>query len=196
MTKLDIINMALGHVGGETVQSSESPGVAKTCSENLPRLIDILLNAHYWSFAKEYTSLTSLTKIVEVEGENVIQELPFGNFMYTFNYPQDLVTIISIDGVLTGDFQFISGRRIAANVKTLNINYIKRIDDYSHFTSGFCEALSLLLAYHISTRVGSVDIHVKNDLMTKYSIYLNKAISEDSMFDFQSTKGEYELVDE
>ncbi len=152
MNITDICNLALNHIGRETIASlDENTEASRTCRLHYDLQRHVLLRAYTWSFAKKYAKLALLD--VETPG-----------WKYTYSYPNDCVMARKIynedntwcilqknfpgnmDQVLVND----NTKALVCNHADAYLEYTYDVKDANIFTADFTQALSYYLAAAIA----------------------------------------------
>ena len=147
-TITDICNMALNHIGRESIASlHEETEAARTCKIHYDMQRRVLLRAYNWSFAKKTDKLALIDK-----------KVPGWGFVYA--YPPDCVQARKIfnetntwvvlhknfkgnmDQVVLND----NTKAIVCNHADAYLEYIYDVKDVNLFTDDFAQALSYYLA--------------------------------------------------
>jgi hypothetical protein len=148
MNITDICNLALNHIGRETIASlDEDTEPARTCKMHYDLQRQTLLRAYTWSFAKKYTKLAEIN--TKTPG-----------WKYTYAYPNDCVMARKIynedntwcalwknragnfDQVLLND----NTKALVCNHEDAYLEYTYDAKDANLFPADFAQALSYYLA--------------------------------------------------
>lgn len=148
MNITDICNLALNHIGRETIASlDEDTEAARTCKMHYDLQRQTLLRAYTWSFAKKYTKLAEIN--TKTPG-----------WKYTYAYPNDCVMARKIynedntwcalwknragnfDQVLLND----NTKALVCNHEDAYLEYTYDAKDAKLFPADFAQALSYYLA--------------------------------------------------
>lgn len=150
-TKVDIWNMALGHLGqsDRVVLDTDTTVGAKACALFWDVTLDEVLRAVAWPFA---------TKIAALAGEAAN---PNAEWAKSYTRPADAVTIRKILATVrvAADKSKIPFRdamqeaKIWTNVAGASSEYTMRVTDTTKYPADFTKCLSLLLAYNIAPQV-------------------------------------------
>lgn len=143
----DVVNMALTMLGEVRIMSlDDASKPAREAKAVYDITLDALLAAYNWSFAKDRTTLASLSTA------------PAFGYDYQFTIPGSMLRIISIADYYVGldlsdyktsiDAPFsIEGRKILCSIMTpLPVIYVKRITDVTQMTPNFIMAFAAKLA--------------------------------------------------
>lgn len=165
-SKLDIWNMAIGHLGQsiEIGSETENTAAARACRRFYDSCREDVLRKAPWPFAKRYVLLAQ-----------VISTVPATEFKYAYRYPANALMVRRI---LNGTFRVEDmqsripyrimsddqGRMIMCDVAPLTvptdatksspwIEYTVNAVDETKFSSDFAKALSYCLAVDIGPRI-------------------------------------------
>lgn len=150
MDKVTICNLALGHLGADTISDiTEQTTQAISCSLYYDIALGATLEAVDWSFARKERALALLTD----EAEN------FTNWSYAYSYPADCVKALYIpietvrNPQLESRIKFEISLRsddaakvILTDMGNAKLVYTARITNPNMFSSLFVEAFSYKLA--------------------------------------------------
>jgi hypothetical protein len=107
--------------------------------------VDELLRAHWWNFAMERTRLAQLS-----------QGVAFG-FAYAYQLPTECLRVVEVNGISSsgapGEDWEIEGGKLLHDASKVEIRFIKRVTDLTHFDSLALEALIVLLASKIAPAI-------------------------------------------
>lgn len=177
MTVVDICNQALSHIGDLNITSLDEPNKsARLCSQFYPIARDKVLSDYEWSFATAYKSLGQITQAPEHSG-----------YDYQFALPKDVLQILEV--VDAEDFEVI-GSNIHSNKAPLTIKYVKREENSETYPSAVIEAISMYLAYKLSTPLAA-DLNLKQMLLQEYVIALEDAKGKDGLLSEGETLGKF-----
>lgn len=156
-SEVAIMNSALIKLGAERIISpDDANNRARLCKEQYPKVRDELIRSHPWNFAISFISLAA------------ISPTPSDIFGYTtvFQLPTNCLRVLETDLGFDDQWEEIEGRRIAANVSTLKVKYIKKVVDVTSYDDNFCETLAWALAadiaYALTQSQAAVEGAVKN----------------------------------
>lgn len=134
---VDICNRALDKLGyGSIISLDDGTKAANLCSRAWPLTCDQVLRDHPWNFAVKRV-VTSPTVSTPVWG-----------FSYQHPLPSDLLRILDIRDLSTGEYQ-IEGNFILADSDTLYVRYIQRITDPNQYDALFLEVATVRLAFEM-----------------------------------------------
>ena len=144
---VDICNMAMDHLNQKAdIANIETPETDNEvlCARHYNSVLEYVLRNYVWNFAK---------------GRKVIprDELNTPVFDYTDAYklPNDFLRLVSFnthDSLVGLDFD-LTGTHLFLNndgASSVNLRYIKRVDDVKAFDSGFVQLFSLYLALNLA----------------------------------------------
>ena len=171
-SKTGICNLALFHIGSsksianlETEESAE----ARACRLFYDDVLEEVLKARHWPFAKKFTALA----LVETD--------PTEEWKYSYRYPSDCLEVRRIIDDLTNqdDLDYLGGSRakvllegsripfvmgqddqgflIFTDKQTALIEYLARVDEVVRWPADFKMAVSFLLGSYIAPRLTSGD---------------------------------------
>ena len=144
---VDICNMAMDHLNQKAdIANIETPETDNEilCARHYNSVLEYVLRNYVWNFAK---------------GRKVIprDELNTPVFDYTDAYklPNDFLRLVSFnthDSLVGLDFDLIGTHLFLNNngASSVNLRYIKRVDDVKAFDSGFVQLFSLYLALNLA----------------------------------------------
>lgn len=155
---IDIVNLALAHLGENPTVSSISPpegsAHAEKCARFYPIARDIALEMRNWPFALKRVVLASVTSDSDA---------------WTFKYakPSDCLRPVSVlppgtidENMDTADFM-VEGDYIYTNVEEASLRYLFKLTDTTKFTPLFVTSVSWLLASYLAGAICE-DKQVKN----------------------------------
>lgn len=143
-TKIQIWNMALDVLREQPLAATTDTGAtAKWLTRNYDQQRDFLMERYLWKFA--------LTR-VRIAADSVA---PAFNWTYRYLLPTDSLRFIppTYDGTMEGQpipFEEESGYLMCDVPGPLKLRYILRTTNEGLFSNGFCECLSLRLAYRMA----------------------------------------------
>lgn len=153
-TKVDIWNMALGHLGqtDRVVADSDTTVGAKSCALYWDQVVDDALSDVTWPFA---------TKIAALAGKAAA---PNAEWAFSYTYPVDAVTVrkvLNTGARLNYEKSKVPFRRaqdlIFTSVDNAVVEYTMRVTDTTKYPADFIQAVSLLLAHRIAPSVAGGD---------------------------------------
>lgn len=165
-SKIDVFNMALGHIGvGSTVADEQERSPERvTCSRFWDQCRDALFayKDMPWGFA------------VTLEALAEIGDPPTG-WEYRYRYPNDCINLIELyqDSVRTVSVELRSkfevmyeadGRAVLADIPAAVARYVKRINEVERWPATFVEAMSYRLAAMIAMPLKN-DNGLRNELL-------------------------------
>lgn len=165
-SKIDVFNMALGHIGISTTVADElerSPERV-ACSRFWDTCRDALFSYKSlpWRFASELVALADIGN-------------PPAGWEFRYRYPNDCITAIEVYG---GDVRTLpvearakfevayeaDGRVILCDIPDATLRYTKRINEVERWPASFVEAMSYRLASFIA-------MPLKNDAGLRNSLF-------------------------
>ncbi len=194
MNRLTLYNMAIAHVGGSRIQSTEHESNAEICNSFINIVIDNALESHDFTFARRYAKLAQNIETVGIDEEYVTQPKSIGDFEYSYNIPSDLVQMRGVIDHSTGEWK-IYGKELGSNQEEVSIDYTFAVRTITLFPSLFAEALSFYLAYYITSEIAGDNEEKRARLYQQYEFFLKKAIGADSGKEYISTPGEAEFTE-
>lgn len=167
--KVDIWNMALGHIGTSQpiAEENERSPEAFACRRYWDTCRDALFSYRDmdWKFATAVVALADLGS-------------PPDGWGYRYRYPNDCINARDIlaDGIvrspLLNDIRFpfeiayeANGRVILCDVEAASLRYTKRIEEADRYPAYFVEAMAFRLASMIAMPL-KADMSIRNDLIT------------------------------
>jgi len=139
---VDICNGALNQLGASTILSlTEDSKNARLCNARYIQVRDSLFRSHPWNCLQKRVQLASDTAT------------PAWGFNYQFTLPSDCLRVLNTENY---DYDYkIEGRKIVANVNTMRILYVARIEDPNEYDEILRETLSSALGADIAYAVTS-----------------------------------------
>lgn len=139
----DICNLALGHLGEAPITSlDEDSRAGRACALHYAATRDAVLRSHRWNFAKDRKVLSRL------------EDAPLFGWSYQYALPADYARALEVNGSEAGDWisdeWTIEGKFLLTDAATVNLVYVKLLDDVSQFDPLFVDALALKLAAVLS----------------------------------------------
>lgn len=145
MTEIDVINLALIHLGDRRITSrTQDDERAKTMNAIYDGTRDEVLRICPWTFARTRVSLA------------VDPTDPLWGFGNRYALPADFLYMIEVENLedYTIESGFIQANSTSGIADTsLNVKYIRRVTDMSKADSLFVQALALKLALKASERI-------------------------------------------
>jgi hypothetical protein len=137
-TKVEICNSAIAKVRGKRILTLNDDTVeARILTDIYPRVMDDLLRAHPWNFAKRRAALAQLSTA------------PIWGYEYAYQLPSDYRRLLKTD-IPTGiPWELEEEKRLLTDYTLVNIQYIALVNE-SKFDSCFCEVLAFLLAEQLA----------------------------------------------
>lgn len=177
-SKVEIWNLALGHIGSENAVESdtERSPEADQCRLYYDRCRDQVLRAHDWPFA-------STVRALSLSGT-----APTG-WSYSYSHPTDCLNAREIPQQSRNQAPPIpfrihedSGNKfILCDQADISLRYTKRIEDPNLFDEGYIECLALLIASRLAmplTRKADLRDLLRQEYTAAISLYLAVAKNE------------------
>jgi hypothetical protein len=148
MTKTELANIALGHIGSALIQSIDELSPA---AQHIRRMWDLtrdgLLRQRHWNFALDRKTLTRLT------------DDPAFGWDAAYQLPADYLLAIEWNGREAGtgeaEFDIEGGKLLCDDTETAELRYVKRVEEVSKWDASFCEAFCYKLAAAIAPSLSS-----------------------------------------
>jgi len=142
-SKVDLANEALLLLGANTITSfSDNDSNAVLVNRFYEGERDALLRSHRWSCAITTANLAALV------------DTPIIDWKYKFTLPTDPYCLRVLDvRTVTGDIKLdfeIQGRELLTEESTVDITYIKRLEDATQFDALLYQALVFRMAWKLS----------------------------------------------
>jgi hypothetical protein len=142
----DICNVALGHLGEARITSLEEDSVAaRACALHYRMTRDQVLRSHRWNFAQARAVLSRL------------DDAPAFGWSYQYELPANCLRVLEVNDSEAGDVitdaYLIEGRALLTNAESVNLVYLRRIEDVGQFDALFVEALAVKLAIVLSETI-------------------------------------------
>ena len=142
-SKVDLANEALLLLGANTITSfTDNDSNAVLVNRFYDSERDALLRSHRWNCAITTANLASLVGT------------PLIDWKYKFTLPTDPYCLRVLDvRTVTGDIKLdfeIQGRELLTEESTIDITYIQRLEDATHFDALFYQALVYRLAWKLA----------------------------------------------
>ena len=180
-SKTEIANMAISHLGmGKEIANldTEQSKEASACRRFYDVAKKAVLLDYNWTFATKQATL------------NLVEENPNDDWLYSYRYPVDCLTIRRVLSGLRKDtlsskipFKIAkdsAGKLIYSDQEDASVEYTEDVDDPSYFSTPFTIALSFKLASMIAPRVTSGDPYkIKQEMLAQYTLELNNAKKAD-----------------
>jgi len=158
---VDICNGALNQLGASTILSlTEDSKNARLCNARYTQVRDSLFRSHPWNCIQKRVQLASDT------------DTPAWGFSYQFTLPSDCLRVLNIENY---DYDYkVEGRKIVANIATMKILYIARIEDPNQYDEILRETLSAALGADIAYAITSSN-PVAQNMYTLFQAKLREA---------------------
>lgn len=172
VSKLDICNIALAHLGQEPISSlGQEDERARRCSLFYEPVKKEVLRTHNWAFAGSQISLALLA------GDGGPQ------WPYMYAYPQDCLFLRRVfaagpkgrDGAFKEVFnQDLHARVILSGIEQARAEYTRDVNDESLFDPAFVKTFSLALAADLAVALTG-DSTLAHTVLQKYTLVLDEA---------------------
>lgn len=139
-SKVAICNLALTDLGANIIANLEtdSSKEAKNCRVYYDILVDRVLEAHHWDFAKTWVVLALDAGYVFVDDQ----------YEYAYQKPADFIRFSRMEN--KASIFEVRGETIVSNLEDAEIEYIKRVSDSTLYPPHFVSALHSLLRAHLA----------------------------------------------
>jgi hypothetical protein len=165
LTDLEVANLALNRLGCGRISSLAEQSKAGRVMNDLVQITRYnLLESHIWDFA---------TKRAAVSNNG---NTPAFEFEYEFDRPLDMLRIVS---EYNEEKYYVEGDTILANVETLYLRYVFKLEDHQVFSPTFDKAFYLHLAAEASYSLTN-DKALKQQLVEEAEFYVERAMSYNS----------------
>lgn len=143
---VDIANLALSHLGEERlVALTDNVASARAVDLIYEDVRDEVLRAHRWNFAVKRAVLTALVTA------------PAFGWALEYPLPNDCLRVLEVNDSEFGDTitdeYVVEGRSILTDAESLNLVYIRRVEEVSQFDPIFKQALALKLAAGLAEKL-------------------------------------------
>ncbi len=186
ISKTDICNMALAHLGQEPISSlKQEDEKARRCDLFYEPVKREVLRTHNWAFAGSVTELALL-------GKNQASDWP-----YMYAYPQDALFIRRVfrGGLYGQSCAFkelyqndIHARVLLVGVPQASAEYTRDVKDEGLFDPAFVKAFSLALAADLAVAL-TADGALAQRILQKYTLALDEARRCNMMESFDVHQG-------
>jgi len=172
MTKTELANIALGHIGSAKIQSiDENSPAAEHCRRMWEFVRDGLLRQRHWNFALTRSALSALS-----------QDPAFG-YAFAYQLPADYLLAIEWNGreAGTGESAFdIESGTLLCDDESGNLRYVRVVESVSSWDASFCEAFSYKLAAAIAPSISS-SANLADSLMQRGEQVMVRAFGPDNL---------------
>lgn len=172
MTKTELSNIALGHLGHALISSIDEVSPA---AQHIRRMWDYcrdgLLRQRHWNFALERSTLSRLTI-----------DPAFG-WACAFQLPSDYLLAIELNGreAGTGDSRFdIEGQKLLCDEDAAELRYIRVVEEVTKWDASFCEAFAYKLAAAVAPSITSSST-LTSDMNRMAEMVMVKAFGPDNL---------------
>jgi hypothetical protein len=162
VSNVAICNLALQKLGASRITSlTENSANARSCNACYELIRDAEIRRYAWNFAKTRTTLAPDA------------ETPDFDFDYAFTLPPDCLRVLppSRNDL---DWSIESGKILTNDGDTLEIIYLKRVEDEALFDPAFVEAFACKLAWHMCEEITQSN-QKKADILTEYKDVIKEA---------------------
>lgn len=135
VSKLDVINMALNHIGRLPVIQDTDSQDAQIISLRIDVLLPVLLRTARWNFAIKYVS------------DNTPNTLPFSpDYQFAYTLPFDFGQFCNLStNCFPLSYRFVDGL-LLTSIRPISYYYVVNTVDFDAITTMFYYALSLFVA--------------------------------------------------
>jgi len=161
MGPTEVSNMSLARIGAKRINNFDDASDTKVeaiyCRLFYNKTRDALMRSHLWRFAKARVALSADTVP------------PAFQWDYQFHLPNDFLRLVSVfddsdtvDGRPLDSYE-LEGKMLMMNSSSVNLRYIKQVDDVNEWDPLFLEVFVLALAKKLIIPL-SQDIKLKKDI--------------------------------
>lgn len=167
--KIDIINMALAHVGVKSILGTDNTARAADAEKFYDTTLAALLSGYPWRFAGQRVLLSPLPAKPAFGWDNA------------FLRPHNMLTVRHIHRLEDDDWT-VEGRHILANTDDpIKVMYTRDDIEEGEFHPLFVEMLALRLALMLASPIGKGSVsNARNDLNALYLDAEDRAFRADS----------------
>jgi hypothetical protein len=164
----DIANLALQHLGESPINSIEDTGdkVSRTCKVNFEQARDEVLQAARWTCAKRQVAVSKLS------------QAPLYKWSAAYQLPSDFLRLVEIEGEdawVPREYFDLHGKTLLLGrdqefddlPASLNIEYLRKLEDTTLFDPLLVDAISLKLACRCARILTGSDT-LAGDLMRQF----------------------------
>lgn len=168
-SQVQICNLALVDIGAKTINALDDGSVeADVCDEVYDLLLEMVLEAHTWDFAKKWVALA------EDAGYTMIDE----QYDYAYELPADYIRMSRMED--KDSLYEVRGSTLLTNVEDANIEYIQKITDPTKYPSHFVRAFSARMRLPLAMKVTNKGSKAIDFATLYYSADLPQAKSDDA----------------
>lgn len=146
-TPVDICNLAMDHLNEkDNISNIETPSTDNEilCSRHYHVVLEYVLRNYVWNFAKG-------RKVIMRDALNT----PPFDYSDAYILPDDFIRLLNFnnhESLIGVDYDVVGGHLLLNNDNSpsVNLRYIKRVDDVTKFDSGFVHLFSLYLALNMA----------------------------------------------
>lgn len=183
---IHLFNTALGRLGGEQLPLNRSPqeddATGTLCMNLFPHILDMVLTAHEWGFAKKRAVLALLPE----------QEPGSPSYVFRYAIPSDCVKPVRIEDSARGTVCLdrvnrspaytIEGNALLTNVAEAELLYVARVKEPKQWPPAFADALAWALAGELcAARIN--DTNKQQWCYQNYEVALAKACAQERAFE-------------
>lgn len=183
-SKVQICNLALTKLGAARITSlSDNTIEAKLCNTLYDDIADEVMASGEWSSTINRVTL------------NATENTPAYGFTNEFQLPTDpfCLRVLSIDEENVGDEQFrIEGDKLLANISTMKIRYIGRIEDTQSYDEMLKRTIVARLAYELAYPLTG-QTSVSNLMYQTYIQVMNESLAIDGKQGSNEATQSYDL---
>jgi len=161
MGPTEVCNMSLARIGAKRINDFDDASDTKVeaiyCRLFYNKTRDALMRSHLWRFAKARVALSADTVT------------PAFQWDYQFHLPNDFLRLVSVfddsdtvDGRPLDSYE-LEGKMLMMNSSSVNLRYIKQVDDVNEWDPLFLEVFVLAFAKKLIIPL-SQDIKLKKDI--------------------------------
>ncbi len=169
LSDTQICNMALARIGAKRINNLAEESIpAIQCRIHYEPTRDAVLRSAWWVFASDRATLS----------QDAEEDPPF-EWDNQFILPTDYLRFKSVqeddsysDRIKRHD---IEGDRYLTNFSTVNLRYIKRVEDETKFDPLFVDAFVLLLAKKLASPLSGANTKLQELLGKEFDVAISKA---------------------
>lgn len=171
MDRTAICNAALAHIGQARISDFDAPGpTAQACRDAWDLCRQSALRSYHWNFALHRMALSASATA------------PQHGYSYAFSLPTDYLKAIQVNGLTAGtswaEFS-IEGGNILTNDSTVNLWYVRDVEESSRWDSAFIEFFTYRLAAAVASRI-TTSTSLAESLEARAMAMLDKAKEGDA----------------
>lgn len=182
-SEVDIVNLALAHLGDNATVASIDPPEGSAEAEHAARFYpiarDVLLESHGWRFATRRTVLAQLN-------------LPSWNWQYVYAAPNNSLKLLSVlpvsaaNDAQTQEYEAASSDAgdaiVYTNQEVASLRYITRVADTTKYPPLFIDALAWLVGSYLAGPVvkGDAGVAMAKSCYANFRASFSQAIESDA----------------